>query len=115
MAANQHSAEVTNQNRIAVHTFIHKHPSCKQSEILSACDFGSYSLRKRLQELLDAGLIKHDGVKGKTKQGGKGLRYTSLAVPVQPVDLVRPAHHKHTPPSLILSKLWTPEHLKLSA
>lgn len=111
MASNHNSADVINRNRNAIHTFIHNNPRCKRKDITAVCGIGLYALRMRLNELMEARLIKSEGKSG---QGGRGLRYTSIVEPVEFVEFSA-TKKQPTPPSLILSKLWTPDHLKLSA
>lgn len=97
---------------LIVHNYIHRNQNVGATQIREQLDLGTFTIRERLKELCDRGLVKAFGAEGR---GGRGRRYTSIVKPAELIEYTAVTKKQSTPPSLLLSKLWTPEHLKLSA
>lgn len=91
-----------------VHRFIHDNPKCCIADMMRALETSRTIASERCETLIEEGKIKRDQFSSSTQ-----YFYQSIETPPEQIDFT--PTRECTPPRVLLSRLWLPNHLELTA
>lgn len=115
MGVSKEKSQEVKRQALVIHNYVFKNSGQGVTAISEALCMPASHVHMRLKDLVDKGKVKNIGYAGR---GGTGRLFESTVDPevILPLAEVTAMKKKESiPASLILSKLWTPDHLKLSA